>query len=175
MARLVGALTLVSRALLAAAAAAVLAMTALVVLSVIMRYVIGSPLAFTEELVALLYLAMAFFTIPISTIRREHIVVSIAVDRSGLILRRALAMLASAVMIVFAVWFAWETSAFAAFSSRLGARSEQVGLLLWPWMAIMPATMALVAGIALAQQWRSIRDPGMRSESAPHGPPRDGL
>lgn len=175
MSRLESAFALASRALLGAAALAVLAMTTLVVLSVVMRYVVGSPFAFTEEIVALLYLAMVFFTIPIGTIRREHIVVSVCVDRAGPRMRRVLALLAGLVMIAFAVWFVWETYAFAAFSKKLEARSEQVGLLLWPWMAIMPATMALVGAIAAVRGWQSLRDPRADGPSVPAHFSGDGL
>ena len=105
MSRVENALAFFSRGLLGCAALAVVAMTALVSLSVVMRYVVGSPFAFTEELVALLYLAMAFLTIPIGTIRREHIVVSVAVERAGPRTQRVLALLAAVVMVVFAVWF----------------------------------------------------------------------
>ena len=158
MSRVENALAFFSRGLLGCAALAVVAMTALVSLSVVMRYVVGSPFAFTEELVALLYLAMAFLTIPIGTIRREHIVVSVAVERAGPRTQRVLALLAAVVMVVFAVWFVVETWGFAAFSRKLEARSDHVGILLWPWMAIMPATMALVGVIAAVRCWQSFRN-----------------
>ena len=167
MSRLEAALALVSRALLGGAAFAVLAMTALVSLSVVMRYVVGSPFAFTEELVALLYLAMVFFTIPIGTLHREHIGVTVCVERVGPRLQRLLGLAAALVMIVFAVWFVYETCAFTAFSRKLEARSDHVGLLLWPWMAIMPATIALTGIIALVRGWQSLWDPRMGIESTP--------
>ena len=165
--RLEAALALVSRALLGGAALAVLAMTALVALSVVMRYFVGSPFAFTEELVALLYLAMVFFTIPIGTLRREHIVVTVCVERAGPRWQRLLALLATLVMVVFAVWFVYETYAFTAFSRKQEARSDHVGILLWPWMAIMPATIALVGVIAVLRGWQSLRNSRVGIESAP--------
>ena len=175
MFRLEAALAFVSRVLLGGAALAVLAMTALVSLSVLMRYVIGSPFAFTEELVALLYLAMVFCTIPIGTIRGEHIVVTVCVERAGPRVRRLLAMLATLVMLVFAAWFVAETWAFAEFSRKLGARSDHVGILLWPWMAIMPATMAIVGVIALVRGWQSFRDHRPDSPSVTGNIAGDGL
>lgn len=168
-------LEVISRALLASAAFAVVAMTVLVALSVIMRYVVGSPFAFTEELVALLYLAMVFLTIPIGTLRREHIVVTVCVERAGPRLKRLLGLAAALVMVVFAVWFVYETYAFTAFSRKLEARSDHVGILLWPWMAIMPATMALVGVIAVARGWQSLRNPRAENASAPDKPGGDRL
>ena len=167
MRRLEAALGLASRVLLGGAALAVLAMTALVALSVVMRYAVGSPFAFTEELVALLYLGMVFFTIPIGTLRREHIVVTVCVERAGPRLQRWLALLATLVMVVFAAWFVVETWALADFSRKLGARSDHVGILLWPWMAIMPATMALVGVIAALRGWQSFSQGPASGEAAP--------
>jgi TRAP-type C4-dicarboxylate transport system permease small subunit len=155
--RLDAAFEAVCRAMLRGAAIAVVAMTVLVALSVVMRYALGSPFAFTEELVALLYLAMVFLTIPMGTLRREHITVSVAVDRAGPAVRRLLAVLAALVMVVFAAWFTMETWAFAAFSRWLEARSDHVGILLWPWMAIMPAVMILSGAISLVHAWRALR------------------
>lgn len=170
MLRIEAALALVARALLVGAALAVLAMTALVALSVVMRYFVGSPLAFTEELVALLYLAMVFFTIPVSTLRREHIVVNVCVQRAGPRSQRLLGLAAALVMIVFAVWFVYETYAFTAFSRRLDARSDHVGILLWPWMAIMPLTIALAGVIALVQGWQLLRHRQLPVEPATQAP-----
>lgn len=166
MSRLETALALASRMLLGGAGLAVLAMTALVGLSVVMRYVVGSPFAFTEELVALLYLAMVFFTIPIGTLRREHIVVTVCVERAGPRLQRVLALLAALVTVVFAGWFVVETWSFAVFSRKLEARSDHVGILLWPWMMVMPATMALVGVIAALRGWQSVANPGAAADAA---------
>ena len=167
MTRLEAALALFSRALLGGAALALLTMTALVSLSVVMRYFVGSPFAFTEELVALLYLAMVFFTIPIGSLRREHIVVTVCVERAGPRLQWLLGLAAAIVMIVFAVWFVYETYLFAVFSRKLEARSDHVGILLWPWMTIMPATISLVGVIAVLRGWQSLRNPCAGIESVP--------
>ena len=142
---------LVSRlaiALLYAGAAALLALTALVVIASFMRYFIGKPFAFTEELVALLYMSMVFLAIPLVTVKETHIAVSVMPQR----VRRAIGPLlrvgASLVMIVFCAWFTVEAYGFVQRSRGLDSRSEQFGLLLWPWMAVIPVTMAFVTIIA---------------------------
>jgi TRAP-type C4-dicarboxylate transport system permease small subunit len=140
-----------ARAMLLTAAAAALAMTALVVLASIMRYVVGAPFRFTEELVALLYASMMFLSIPLCTFRRQHISVPLIVEMVGPRARRVLALLASVVTLVFAVWFVIESWKFAAFARELGSRSEQVDFLLWPWMMLMPGAMAVVAVIVTVQ------------------------
>ena len=82
-------------------------------------------------------------------------------------MQRLLGLAAALVMIVFAVWFVYETYAFTAFSRKLEARSDHVGLLLWPWMAIMPATIALAGIIALVRGWQSLWNPRLGIESTP--------
>ena len=158
-------LAAISRALLAGAGILVLVMTGLVVLASFMRYFVGSPFAFTEELVALMFLAMVFLTIPISTVRREHIVVTVCVERAGPLLQRVLALLSLLVMLVFAGWFVVEAYVSAAFSRKIGARSDQVDLLLWPWMGIMPVVMAFVGVITILHVWQAVRD--LRSGGGP--------
>ena len=55
-------------------------MSLFVVLSSVMRYVVGAPFAFTEELVGLLFTAMIFAGMPVCTLRRTHISVTIIPD-----------------------------------------------------------------------------------------------
>jgi TRAP-type C4-dicarboxylate transport system permease small subunit len=161
--RVLGAL---SRFLLAIAAAAALTMTALVVTASFMRYVVGTPFRFTEELVALLYVAMMFFTVPYGTFMRQHITVSMLVERAAPRSRHWLQALATLAIIAFAVWFTIEAYQFAAFSQEIGARSEQFDFLLWPWMALMPLAMTLVAVIACWQLVELLRA-GPAAELAP--------
>jgi TRAP-type C4-dicarboxylate transport system permease small subunit len=146
-------------ALLYIAAAAALAMTALVVLASVMRYVAGSPFRFTEELVALLYLGMVFLTIPNSTMLRQHITVDLLKTRVGPTPRKWLGVAGLGVMIAFTAWLTVEAYAFAAFAEQIGARTEQVDILLWPWMALMPATFAIVCIIATSQLLRLLATP----------------
>lgn len=143
--------TRLARGLLTLAAAAALAMTALVVLASVMRYVVGAPFRFTEELVALLYAAMMFLTIPLCTLQNKHIGMSLGVEMAGAGGRRILRLLASLVTLAFTICFVVESWKFSAFARELGSRSEQVDFLLWPWMALMPAMMLFVAVIVAMQ------------------------
>lgn len=161
-----GVLGRVAKLALGAAAGASLLMTALVVLASVMRYVFGAPFRFTEELVALLYSAILFLTMPLCTLRNQHIGMPLVVDRVRPVARRGLRMLASLVTLAFALWFSIEAIRFAAFSREIGARSEQVDLLLWPWMAVMPASMIFVAIIVVAQLARGGRAAAGQDDSA---------
>jgi TRAP-type C4-dicarboxylate transport system permease small subunit len=153
----------IARALLAMAAVSALSMTGLVVLASVMRYIVGSPFRFTEELVALLYAAMMFLTVPLCTLRNQHISVTLVLDKVGAGGRRLFRLLACLVTLAFVAWFIVESYKFAAFARDIGARSEQVDILLWPWMALMPATMALVAvivAVQTVQAWIAVRRRG---------------
>lgn len=144
-------------------------MTALVVLASFMRYLVGSPFRFTEELVGLLYLGTKFLTMPNSTAKRQHIAVSLVTSWAGARLRRLLDGAGHLVMVLFCGWFMVEGWRFAAFAKDLGARSEQVDILLWPWMAVMPAIMAIVGLVALAQLLRLLAGGAPPASAAERG------
>jgi len=55
-------------------------MTIFVSLSAIMRYVIGKPFGFTEELVGLLFAALVCLALPYVTARRNHIEITLIFD-----------------------------------------------------------------------------------------------
>jgi TRAP-type C4-dicarboxylate transport system permease small subunit len=164
------ALLAISRVMLAVAAVAVMAMAGFIIVSVFLRYVVGRPLPFTEELVALLFVLLSFFTIPLSTARREHVAVNLLGDRLGPAFRRVIGLVAILVTAVFAGWFAYVAVGFVSFSREIGASSEQFGLTLWYWMAILPGVMAFVVLICIHQAWQAIKGHDM---AAPDEAPGD--
>ena len=74
-------------------------------------------------------------------------------------------------MISFCVWFAWASYGFVAQSYRFASKSEQTDILLWPWMGIIPITMAFVALIALLQLVQAELAPGAADAAAEAAPP----
>ncbi len=80
-------------------------MSVFVVLSSVMRYLVGAPFAFTEELVGLLFTAMIFAGLPVCTLRRSHICVTIVPDLLGGASRRFVDRVAYALLFGFCVWF----------------------------------------------------------------------
>lgn len=137
------------------AVAAVL-MTGFVFLSAVMRYVVGSPLMFSDELVGLLFVTMAFLSMPLGLIQQRHISVDIVTRNLRGKLRHVVDLLATLVTVTFGVWFAKESWEFAAFSKMLDARSDIGALVLWPWMALLPACTLIVVLVALAQFWDTV-------------------
>lgn len=149
----------------------VLLMTGLVALASVMRYFLDRPFDFTEELVALLYVALVFLTIPLASFRDEHIRVTLLTDRLGARAARVMAVVACLVVMAFSLWFLSEAVEFARFAHQLGEESEQVGLLLWPWKSLLAASILLVAVIAA---WRLVQALRGKAPVAPDVP-QDGL
>jgi TRAP-type C4-dicarboxylate transport system permease small subunit len=140
-------------ALLYIATAAGMLVTAFVALSSIMRYVIGQPFAYTEELVGLLFATMVYLSLPYCTMHRRHIEVTILTDMFPPAIRRLADVGAALLVLVFCGWygsFAWE---FVSVSWRLHSTSDIGGILLWPWMSSMLAACALI-GAAVIARWR---------------------
>ncbi len=135
---------------LLAALAAVL-MSFFVFLGVLMRYVVGSPFMFSDELTGLLFVSMAFLAMPLGLVLRRHINVDMVTRTLSGRLRHLSDMAAAVIVTAFGVWFAWESYGFAAMSHMLDSRSDVGSLLLWPWMALLPACTVIVILVALGQ------------------------
>ena len=137
-------------ALLYVATAGGILITVFVALSSMMRYAIGKPFAFTEELVGLLFSTMVFLSLPYCTLRRRHIEVTLLTDRFPPALRRVSALTSALLVLLFCIWygtFAWE---FVLVSWQLHSKSDMGGILLWPWMASMFVSCVLIGAAILA-------------------------
>jgi TRAP-type C4-dicarboxylate transport system permease small subunit len=156
----------IARVLMYVAAVAGASMAVFVALSSIMRYLLGAPFRFTEELVGLLFAAMVFLTLPMCTVRRRHIRVTLIRDLLPHPLARISDLAAAAFTIAFAIIFCLLSFEFAAFSYRLKSMTDMSGLILYPWMGLMPVGVGLM-GLAVLlhaiQDW--LGKAGSRSES----------
>lgn len=141
---------------LVAAVAAIL-MTALVFSSAVMRYLLGAPMRFSDELTGLLFVTMAFLALPLGLLRRQHITVDLAISQLRPAGQRLAELVAALIMIVFAVVFIVASWGFVGFSQLIDARSEIAGLLLWPWMALMPICVGIMLIVTLCQMYDTIR------------------
>ncbi|ESR22527.1 Tripartite ATP-independent periplasmic transporter, DctQ component [Lutibaculum baratangense AMV1] len=139
------------------AGVALILMTALVVLATVMRYFVGAPLMFSDELVGLLFCGTSFLAIPISLLQRRHISVDIVVGNLPDRGRRLIDVLAVLIFITFAAAFIYNAFDFADFSRQIGSSSDIGSLLLWPWMMVLPATFLVAALIALIQLVDAVR------------------
>jgi TRAP-type C4-dicarboxylate transport system permease small subunit len=135
---------------LLATIAAVL-MAVFVCLSSMMRYLVGAPFHFSDELVGLLFMAMAFLAIPLLQMRRRHISVDILTHIMPPKLQKLAELTATLILIAFGAAFIAVSYQYTAFSKLLDSHSEMGDLLLWPWMALMPVCTLILTLVALAQ------------------------
>ena len=128
-------------AVLAAVAGA--AIILLIGASVTMRYFAFAPFRFTEELVGLLMTAAFFLALPLATLRAEHVrvllFVSMLPDRAARAVRALAALFGGA----FCLWFLVLCIPWLEFAIDRNIKTEVGRLLMYPWMALLPLSMAL--------------------------------
>ncbi|MFZ9487328.1 MAG: TRAP transporter small permease [Alphaproteobacteria bacterium] len=149
-------LDLGARALAAIAAAAGAAIFAFILAAVVMRYLVAAPFRFTEELSGLLLAMMVFLAMPMALVRDLNIRVTLVTDSLPALARRVAWIASELILVAFATIFAWQSWNLVAFHARLGLKSEQARLELWPWLAVMTACVALCA---LVGAWKATRQP----------------
>ncbi len=149
-------LDLVARALAALAAAAGAAIFVLILGAVVMRYVMSSPARITEELSGLLLAMMVFLAMPFALLHDLNIRVTLVTDRLPASARRIMWVISELIVVVFAGIFTWQSWNLMEFHQRLGLKSEQARLELWPWLAAMMVAVALTGAIAA---WKATRPP----------------
>lgn len=149
-------LDLVARALAALAAAAGAAIFALILGAVVMRYALSAPARITEELAGLLLAMMVFLAMPLALKHDLNIRVTLVTDRLPATIRRAVWVVSELIFVAFAAIFVWQSWNLVAFHMRLGLRSEQARLELWPWLAAMMAAVAISGAVAA---WKATRPP----------------
>jgi len=128
------------------------AVVCLVAGSAIMRYVFGSPFRFTEEIVGLLFAAMAFFSIGYCALLDREIKVDIIYESISSPLQKIGQLIAAVARLIFAVWIGLLVYDFASLSFRIGSRTDMTGIILWPWMSLFAV---VVVGIILSVFYRS--------------------
>jgi TRAP-type C4-dicarboxylate transport system permease small subunit len=128
--------------------------------SSIRRYVIGSPLAYTEELAGLLFVVTSLAAVPYGVVSGQHIRLLLAWRKLPQPLASWMAV-AGDLLGVAVLWvLVRQMVAFAEYSREAGSRTEISELLLWPWMYFMPAALAL---LAVAMLFRAlVRTAGLR-------------
>lgn len=118
-------------------------MVGLVGVSVVMRHAANAPLYFTEELVGLLMTAAFFLALPLVTLKAEHVRVTIIVANLPEGIRYWVGILAGLFGVAFCLWFFLECLPWLEFAFARNLKSEVARLLLYPWMALVPASLLL--------------------------------
>ncbi|TCD15866.1 TRAP transporter small permease [Oricola cellulosilytica] len=122
-----------------------IAMVGLIGVSVTMRHLANAPLPYTEELVGLLMTAAFFLALPFVTLKAEHVRVSILVANLPERFRRRVGLAAALFGIVFCIWFFVLSLPWLEFAFSRNLKTEAARLLLYPWMALVPFSLALTA------------------------------
>jgi len=143
---------LLAPAFAAMAVLAALAGGAIVVLigaSVTMRYFAFAPFRFTEELVGLLMTATFFLALPLATLRAGHVRVLVLVSALPGKKARPFGILAALFGAAFCLWFLALCIPWLEFAFDRNIKTEVGRILMYPWMALLPLSMALSAAAFL--------------------------
>lgn len=130
-------------ALTVLAALAGCAIVVLIGASVTMRYFAFAPLRFTEELVGLLMTAAFFLALPLATYRAEHVRVLLVVSMLPDGARKWVCRLSAVFGAAFCLWFLALCLPWLEFAIDRNIKTEVGRLLMYPWMALIPLSMAL--------------------------------
>lgn len=156
----------ITRALGALGAACIAAMATLTVLAVVMRYAVGAPFAFTEDLAGLMLVSAVFLGMPYALATQAHIRVNLLYDRTRGWARRGLFLLGQLVFLAFAAVFFRDARADLNLTLMLNLKSEVARIPLAPFVAMMSVGVALAAAVAA---WQMLRPPpaGMAAPDMP--------
>ena len=133
------------------AASSLFLIVGIIVVSVVMRRVAGSPLYYTEELVGLLLSTSLFLALPMVTAQASHVRVTFLAHALPPRGRVILSVCAAMVMLGFCGWFLVDAIPWLEFAFRRNIRSEAASLRLGPWMAVLPVSVALCALLVLVR------------------------
>ena len=156
-----------TRALAALGAACIAGIAGLVVMAVGMRYALGAPFAFTEELAGLLMVACVFLGMPFVLATHAHIRVGLLYDRTKGMLRRVLWVLGQFVFVAFAAIFFRDALADVRFTLMLNLRSEVARIDLAPFVICMAASIAIAGAVAAWQMLRPPPSPKVLTDTTP--------
>ncbi|MFK7836608.1 MAG: TRAP transporter small permease [Sulfitobacter sp.] len=157
---------------LAFAALAALGLSAIVgiiVTSVVMRKFANTPLHITEEVVGLLLSVALFLGLPMVTLRAKHVHVSLLTTYLNGKAKATLQIAGLVVGIVFFGWLIWETIPWFEFAFKRSLKTETTRILLYPWMALMPLSLAVTGLILIARLLGLIDTPTNGSSLAAKG------
>lgn len=120
-----------------------ISMTILIFISTFMRYLGGRPLRFSDELAGLLFLTLTFLCLPHVLNKGRHIRIEILINMVPAGVAKLMDFIGVITLLTFCSFFAYESWKFMDFSFSLNSRTDISGILLWPWMMIMPLSMVL--------------------------------
>ena len=128
----------------------------IVMLSVFQRYVLKSPLSFSEELVGLLLSSMLFLSLPYITNTDKHVKITLITDFLKKKYKTWLTIIAYIINLIFSLWMLIETIEWMEFAIKLNLKTENSRLLLSPWMAVLPLSFSINVIISFKKIFKQI-------------------
>ena len=155
----------IAGALAAVGALSLAAIFVLVFTSVLMRYVLGRPFNFTEELSGLLMTVAVFTLLPATVLKEVHIRVTVLSGLTQGALQRIVFIIGQLILLAFCVLFVREAWAISEFTYNLNLKSEQSRLPLAPFLILATAGIGL-AGVA--GLWCTLRPMAPQTDDEVH-------
>ena len=147
-----------ARAGLWLAGAALLASLATIAYSVVLRYVFGTPVAWTDELVGYLLVASVMLAAADALFGDEHIAVDIVTERLGPRGKRLTLLIGLAAVAATALLLLVEGIGMVQFSRQVGLRSNgYLALPMWMPQSLVPIgalLLLLAAVVSFVAAWR---------------------
>ena len=131
---------------------------AVVLLSVFQRYVLKSPLSFSEELVGLLLSSMLFMSLPYISNMEKHVKITLISNLLQIIYKIWLTIIAYLINLIFSAWMLIETIEWMEFAIKLNLKTENSRLLLSPWMAVVPLSFSVNIIISIKKIFKLISE-----------------
>jgi TRAP-type C4-dicarboxylate transport system permease small subunit len=143
---------LLCRAAVAAAVLLLASIFALIVYSVLMRYLAGRPQPWIDEAIGWLLVGSVMLSIPEVQRRGEHIGIDLVTGSAGLRLKRGLMLTGLLMVLASALIFTREGVEMVAFSRMINVLSNQIPEVpLWVVQGFVPVGFGLMALVALTQ------------------------
>lgn len=144
--------SLLNKVLSVATAIAIIAMMLHVVINALARFFFASPIYGTNEIAGFWYLPIiALLGIPVAQLQREHIVVSLLLDRMSPRAAGWCMLLARLATAAVSAGFAWFGLLRAIEQMELGATAGVTTIITWPVFFVVPFVFALMVVICIVE------------------------
>lgn len=140
-----------AQAMAVAASLIMVAIVAVIMTSVLSRRFANMPIHIAEDVVGLMLSASLFLGLPLVTLRSQHVRVAIVAEALKGPVQPYVRAAAMLVCLAFFGWIFSEALPWFEFAFARNLRTETARLLLYPWMAVLPLSFALIFLICLAR------------------------
>jgi TRAP-type C4-dicarboxylate transport system permease small subunit len=126
--------------------AALAAMSAVVLLQVLLRYVFAAPLVWAEEASVFLMIWVTFIGSGIAIRKKAHIAMTLVADRLPVSIARAVLATSNFAIVAFLAVVAWQGFRLAAFVSDQPSPAMRIPMT-WPYLAIPVGALFMIGQV----------------------------